>query len=529
MVDTSNIDLSTIDPETFEFLCRDILIEAGLEIERNPNRGGDRGVDVVATYAETDKIGYRNVFRVAVECKHFAKSGRSVREADVGNVVERVLSHNCNRYLLMTSTVPSTSLAHQLEGISDNPSIPIRAMSWSRIELLDRIVKSSNLKHKYFAPRSAVRETVREESTSQTIAIHLHPDFSEELLELITAWNLVQKKIEFIPIRPPRECEVELLSKKAIEAEAAIVLASRIKKISGFDSADGIIQFCEGRLHDDENYQLFSITQMQSDRKLLGNSTISLQMMRSLVEADNVDLQQTPIFGMIIQQFLYALGFTGALSSHGVTRACIMDYCNHMPDIQLGLKVGPKYCAQCEKILRRSAAEHLAALASEAKRILSPGENFRVARRMKLREEQNSTENLKYQVALSFAGEDRDKAESLAVELKNLGVSVFYNSFEKGALWGEDLFVYLSNLYRMRAEYCVMFLSKHYREALWTNHERQAAQARAFSENRPYILPIRLDDTDIPGVFGTMGYLRWDKENPSSIAELIATKLKKKH
>ncbi len=529
MVDSSDIDLSIIDPETFEFLCRDILIEFGLEIERHPSRGADRGVDVVATYAETDKLGYQNILRVAVECKHFAKSGRSVREADVGNVVERVLSHNCNRYLLMTSTLASTSLAHQLEGITNNPSIPIRAMSWSRVELLERIAKSPNLKLKYFPARAVVQKTTSEETTFQTIAVHLHPDFSDELLELITAWNRVQKKIEFVPIRPPREFEAQLLSRKAIRTDAAIILASRIKKISGFDLPDGIIQFCEGRLHDDESYQLFSISQMQTDRTLLVSSTLSLPMMRNLANAENIDLQHTPIFGMIIQQFLYALGFTGGLSSYDVTRACIMDYCDHMPDIQLGLKVGPKYCARCEKILRRSGADHLTALASEARRILTPRENLRVAKRMKLREEQSSTDNLKYQVALSFAGADRDKAETLAAELKNIGVSVFYDSFEKGTLWGEDLFVYLSNLYRMRAEYCVMFLSKHYRDALWTNHERQAAQARAFSENRPYILPIRLDDTDVPGVLETTGYLRWDKENPSSIAELIAAKLKKVH
>ena len=52
-----------------------------------------------------------------------------------------------------------------------------------------------------------------------------------------------------------------------------------------------------------------------------------------------------------------------------------------------------------------------------------------------------------------------------------------------------------------------MFLSEHYARNLWTNHERENAQARAFQENHEYILPVRLDDTEIPGILPTVGYL----------------------
>jgi len=153
-----------------------------------------------------------------------------------------------------------------------------------------------------------------------------------------------------------------------------------------------------------------------------------------------------------------------------------------MPDIQLGLKVGPRYCTQCETSLKKSSAEHLIAIASEAKKTITAKESVRVAKRMVLRT-QSPEKNLRYQVALSFAGEDRDKAEVLATELEKLGVSVFYDNFEKADLWGEDLFTYLSDLYRLRAEFCVMFLSRHYREKSWTNHERQAAQASIFRKS----------------------------------------------
>jgi len=113
-----------------------------------------------------------------------------------------------------------------------------------------------------------------------------------------------------------------------------------------------------------------------------------------------------------------------------------------------------------------------------------------------------------YDVTLSFAGEDRVHAEKLAVLLRESGVKVFYDTYEKSTLWGKDLYVHLREIYNRRARFCVIFVSAHYAEKLWTNHERQAAQERAFEEKgREYILPIRIDQTAIPGLPKTLCYL----------------------
>ena len=116
-------------------------------------------------------------------------------------------------------------------------------------------------------------------------------------------------------------------------------------------------------------------------------------------------------------------------------------------------------------------------------------------------------EKRQYDIALSFAGEDRQYAERLAELLTADGYSVFYDEYERAELWGKDLYTHLSSVYKDQADYCVMFLSEHYAQKLWPNHERQNAQARAFQENKEYILPIRLDDTEIPGILPTVGYL----------------------
>lgn len=132
----------------------------------------------------------------------------------------------------------------------------------------------------------------------------------------------------------------------------------------------------------------------------------------------------------------------------------------------------------------------------------------------------------KYDIALSFAGEDRLYVDKIANCLLAKGIKVFYDSFEEVDLWGQDLYVYLDDLYRKEARYCIMFLSTHYSKKLWTNHERRSAQARAFEQNEEYILPIKLDDTEIPGIRRTTGYLDGRVKSKDEICTLIIKKLK---
>ncbi|MCY1237851.1 TIR domain protein [compost metagenome] len=130
-----------------------------------------------------------------------------------------------------------------------------------------------------------------------------------------------------------------------------------------------------------------------------------------------------------------------------------------------------------------------------------------------------------FDVALSFAGEDRAYVEMVAEQLIARGITVFYDRYEEADLWGKDLFEHLSDVYRHKAKYTLMFVSKHYAKKLWANHERRAAQARAFSEGGDYILPARFDDTEIPGLLPTTGYLDLRHRSPAEVAVRIAEKL----
>ena len=91
---------------------------------------------------------------------------------------------------------------------------------------------------------------------------------------------------------------------------------------------------------------------------------------------------------------------------------------------------------------------------------------------------------------------------------------------------GENLYVHLSGVYKDKARYCVMFLSEHYTQKLWAYHELENAQARAFfKENEEYILPVRLDDTEIPAILPTVGYLDLRKLSIDKVYQALVVKL----
>lgn len=129
-----------------------------------------------------------------------------------------------------------------------------------------------------------------------------------------------------------------------------------------------------------------------------------------------------------------------------------------------------------------------------------------------------------YEVVLSFAGEDRAYVEQVAAALRAQGVSVFYDRYEDVTLWGKDLAEHLTKVYRS-ARYCVMFVSHHYAEKIWTTLERRSALSRAVESKDEYVLPARFDDTQLSGLLPTIGYIDLRTKTPEQLAQTIMRKL----
>ena len=136
--------------------------------------------------------------------------------------------------------------------------------------------------------------------------------------------------------------------------------------------------------------------------------------------------------------------------------------------------------------------------------------------------------DFEYDVGLSFAGEQRAYVEQVASDVKSRGIRPFYDDYEKGNLWGKDLYAHLSEIYLHMCRYCVIFVSKEYASKVWPNAERQSAQARAMEGKQEYILPARFDDTPVPGLLDTVGYINLNETTPQELGDLIESKIGKK-
>ncbi|WP_407121155.1 TIR domain-containing protein [Bradyrhizobium sp. STM 3561] len=113
-----------------------------------------------------------------------------------------------------------------------------------------------------------------------------------------------------------------------------------------------------------------------------------------------------------------------------------------------------------------------------------------------------------FDVAISFAGTERNLAEQLAEKLRAAGIAVFYDNFYAEHLWGKNLTAFLDEIYGKKAKFCVVFVSKEYRDRKWTIHELRSAQAKALEQKGDeYILPVRVDDTPLDGLPSNVGYV----------------------
>lgn len=140
----------------------------------------------------------------------------------------------------------------------------------------------------------------------------------------------------------------------------------------------------------------------------------------------------------------------------------------------------------------------------------------------------------KFQVAFSFAGEQRELVRSIALELEaQLGESkVFFDEWWEHYLAGDDADLKLQAIYST-ADVVVVCVSQPYGAKAWTTAEhaairarRMSAQAAGAEAEKLGILPIRVGDGDVPGVlFNTIVPDIRDR-TPGDAAALVLDRLR---
>jgi hypothetical protein len=140
-------------------------------------------------------------------------------------------------------------------------------------------------------------------------------------------------------------------------------------------------------------------------------------------------------------------------------------------------------------------------------------------------DERRIDSGFEYDVAISYASEDVDKAGALAARLEEKGVRVFFDRSVQVELWGKDLSRLFRKVYGPKARYVLVLVSKHYAVKNWTDFEFGIARGEAKQREEEFILPVRLDDTSIPGLRSSVAYLSLETEEIEGVVEALLKKL----
>jgi hypothetical protein len=130
---------------------------------------------------------------------------------------------------------------------------------------------------------------------------------------------------------------------------------------------------------------------------------------------------------------------------------------------------------------------------------------------------------MEYDLAFSFAGEDRPYVESLKDACEDIGLSVYYDEARKLDQWGLSFLAEQRKVYSgAKTKHFVPFISKHYFSKPIPTDEFRSAMME--STKRRYMLPIKLDNSPV-----SVEYLSADMQYIKSVdfsVEQIAQKLR---
>lgn len=130
-----------------------------------------------------------------------------------------------------------------------------------------------------------------------------------------------------------------------------------------------------------------------------------------------------------------------------------------------------------------------------------------------------------YDVAISFAGEQRAHASGLKEELERLGYSVFYDFDEQHILWGQNLRSKLADVYARDAKFMVVMLSKEYPEKDWPAFEFEVGKEAKRGRVAEYLLPLVVDDVHVVGLSSDVGHLDLRRMSVAQVAQILAKKI----
>jgi hypothetical protein len=125
-----------------------------------------------------------------------------------------------------------------------------------------------------------------------------------------------------------------------------------------------------------------------------------------------------------------------------------------------------------------------------------------------------------YDIAVSFAFEQRDYVEQTVTAAKALGLTVFYDRDMTHAWWGRNFVVEQRRVYGQRTLHFVPFLSTEYLVRQYPRDEFSYAMLAAVRRGDDYVLPVLVGEVAVPEevLHPHIGYLRAEDVTPDKLA-----------
>jgi hypothetical protein len=132
-----------------------------------------------------------------------------------------------------------------------------------------------------------------------------------------------------------------------------------------------------------------------------------------------------------------------------------------------------------------------------------------------------------YDVAISYASEDKEIAQNLFDLLTEMNLEVFYDKDAEHRTLGSEAMGLLFDVFNHEASYVVILCSEWTIKKPWAEYEFRLAVNREERQKGSdiFVLPIRIDDTEIPFLTSKM-FAHCKKQSLREIADLVYKRVK---
>jgi hypothetical protein len=131
----------------------------------------------------------------------------------------------------------------------------------------------------------------------------------------------------------------------------------------------------------------------------------------------------------------------------------------------------------------------------------------------------------RFDFAISYAGEDEGIASDLCQFLREKGATVFFAANEKVYLLGKGLYSELPYVFGPYTRFAIPIVSMNYHQKYWPLREFEYCRKEQKKRGFEFILPLRLDDIELPGLKEDLVYLDVRREGILKVCEIMMGKL----